>query len=351
MWHAWQYTDLLQSLKGEPLSYVLSSDGTLISASTAPHCGGWRREWLDSRREWLGPGNLRLLKNLRFDSLSCSTLGSVSTSLQGLSLFFHCNPSVTSSFFPQESSSPFRRKLKVHLFSNLIALCLSYGNETAPIWATSMAFPYKLTVIIIVIITRLYTDRLRRRRHRSEANPLLTTNTESRLNRKVLVLVFSAVGSRHKRSFITGFLEVLSWAQYSLLCIHSHCLTSFLKESAIITNLLTTLPFTNHQLCLTFIHWFTTSSSMLILLGVGWLATDWSLTMIKLKLLWLDLAEGSVCYKTAIWELAVMIFLSKAMSKASGFTLMLPCLWQSILITLVVQHILRSEELALFAIS
>ena len=45
----------------------------------------------------------------------------------------------------------------------------------------------------------------------------------------------STVGSLHKRSFITGFLKVLSWAQYSLLCIHSHCLTSFLKESAIIT--------------------------------------------------------------------------------------------------------------------
>ena len=50
-------------------------------------------------------------------------------------------------------------------------------------------------------------------------------------------------------------------------------------------------------------------------------------------------------------ELAVMTFLSKAMSKASGFTLTLPCLWQSILTTLVVQRILRSEELALFALS
>ena len=71
----------------------------------------------------------------------------------------------------------------------------------------------------------------------------------------------------------------------------------------------------------------------------------------KLKLLWLDLVGGSVCHKIAIWELAVMIFLSKAMSKASGFTLTLPCLWQSILTTLVVQCLLRSEELALFAIS
>ena len=42
----------------------------------------------------------------------------------------------------------------------------------------------------------------------------------------------STVGSLHKRSFITGFVKVLSWAQYSLLCTHSHCLTSFLKESA-----------------------------------------------------------------------------------------------------------------------
>ena len=32
------YTDLLQALKGDRLSSVLSSDGTLISASAAAHC-------------------------------------------------------------------------------------------------------------------------------------------------------------------------------------------------------------------------------------------------------------------------------------------------------------------------
>ena len=32
------YTDLLQTLKGERLSSVFSPDGTLISASAAPHC-------------------------------------------------------------------------------------------------------------------------------------------------------------------------------------------------------------------------------------------------------------------------------------------------------------------------
>ena len=31
--------DLLQALKGECLSSVFSQDGTLISASAAPHCG------------------------------------------------------------------------------------------------------------------------------------------------------------------------------------------------------------------------------------------------------------------------------------------------------------------------
>ena len=35
-----KYTDLLQALKGQLLSSVFSSDGTLISASAAPHCGG-----------------------------------------------------------------------------------------------------------------------------------------------------------------------------------------------------------------------------------------------------------------------------------------------------------------------
>ena len=36
----WLYTDLLQAIKGERLSCVFSPDGTLISASAAPHCGG-----------------------------------------------------------------------------------------------------------------------------------------------------------------------------------------------------------------------------------------------------------------------------------------------------------------------
>ena len=34
------YTDLPQALKGEPSSSVFSTDGILISASAAPHCGG-----------------------------------------------------------------------------------------------------------------------------------------------------------------------------------------------------------------------------------------------------------------------------------------------------------------------
>ena len=35
----WLYTDLLQALKGERVSSVFSTDGTLISVSAAPHCG------------------------------------------------------------------------------------------------------------------------------------------------------------------------------------------------------------------------------------------------------------------------------------------------------------------------
>ena len=35
-------SDLLQALKGERLSSVFSPDGTLISASAAPHCGDLR---------------------------------------------------------------------------------------------------------------------------------------------------------------------------------------------------------------------------------------------------------------------------------------------------------------------
>ena len=37
----WLYTDLFQALKGERLRSVFSPDGTLISASAAPHCWGW----------------------------------------------------------------------------------------------------------------------------------------------------------------------------------------------------------------------------------------------------------------------------------------------------------------------
>ena len=39
------YTALLQTLKGERLSSVFSPDGTLISASAAPHCGDAKQTW------------------------------------------------------------------------------------------------------------------------------------------------------------------------------------------------------------------------------------------------------------------------------------------------------------------
>ena len=35
----WLYADLPQTLKGEPSSFVFSTDGTLISASAAALCG------------------------------------------------------------------------------------------------------------------------------------------------------------------------------------------------------------------------------------------------------------------------------------------------------------------------
>ena len=37
--YGYNHTDRLQALKGERLSSVFSPDGTLISASAAPHCG------------------------------------------------------------------------------------------------------------------------------------------------------------------------------------------------------------------------------------------------------------------------------------------------------------------------
>lgn len=72
----------------------------------------------------------------------------------------------------------------------------------------------------------------------------------------------SLVGFLHRWSFVLGFLKVQSWALFSLLCMPSHCLASFPKVGAIITNLLTTLSFTS-RLHLTFTHRFTTWNSVL----------------------------------------------------------------------------------------
>ena len=44
--HVWLYTDLLQGLKGERLSSVFSPDGTLISASAAPHCEATTKDYI-----------------------------------------------------------------------------------------------------------------------------------------------------------------------------------------------------------------------------------------------------------------------------------------------------------------
>ena len=41
----WLYTDLPQAFKGEPFSSVFSTDGTLISASAAPHCLSLNLPW------------------------------------------------------------------------------------------------------------------------------------------------------------------------------------------------------------------------------------------------------------------------------------------------------------------
>ena len=47
------YTDLIQALKGEHLSSVLSPDGTLISASAAPHYGAEPQNILLPNLVWL----------------------------------------------------------------------------------------------------------------------------------------------------------------------------------------------------------------------------------------------------------------------------------------------------------
>ncbi|WP_419612110.1 hypothetical protein, partial [Thiolapillus sp.] len=58
-------TDLLQALKEERLSSVFSPDGTLISASAAPHCGVMAcdmpepSKWMDNIKEWIFPAQAR----------------------------------------------------------------------------------------------------------------------------------------------------------------------------------------------------------------------------------------------------------------------------------------------------
>ena len=37
--HVWLYTELLQAIKGEPISSLFSTDGTLISKCAATHFG------------------------------------------------------------------------------------------------------------------------------------------------------------------------------------------------------------------------------------------------------------------------------------------------------------------------
>ena len=48
--YVWLYTDLLQVLKGEPLSSVFITDLTLISASAAPTAGQKPNEHLNLQR-------------------------------------------------------------------------------------------------------------------------------------------------------------------------------------------------------------------------------------------------------------------------------------------------------------
>ena len=49
----WLYTDLLQALKRERSSSVLSPDGTLMSASVAPHFGEIRKDRERERKKYL----------------------------------------------------------------------------------------------------------------------------------------------------------------------------------------------------------------------------------------------------------------------------------------------------------
>ena len=66
--------------------------------------------------------------------------------------------------------------------------------------------------------------------------------------------------------------------------------------------------------------WLLTLSSVLNLSRDGWLVIGWSWTMTKLKLFWLDFVEGSACHRLTTWELAIMMFPSKALLKIFGFT-------------------------------
>ena len=87
----WLCTDLLQALKGEPLSSVFSTDGTLISASSAPHCGY-------NKAEIIPIGTNSILKKVRVSSTvisGCETFFSQKVRKLGVfldqTLFLDCH--------------------------------------------------------------------------------------------------------------------------------------------------------------------------------------------------------------------------------------------------------------------
>ena len=53
--HSWLYSDLLQALKGEPLSSGFSTDGSLISAPAIPHCRAEMEGGRETCSSWRQP--------------------------------------------------------------------------------------------------------------------------------------------------------------------------------------------------------------------------------------------------------------------------------------------------------
>ena len=195
---------------------------------------------------------------------------------RSLIFFFQCNPSVTSSFFPQESSSPFRRKLKTHLFSNqwlqsVYHMAMRLPQYAPQAWLSRINWQSSLSSSSqdCILTDFVAGDIDQRQTHcsRQTLSPAWIVRFWFCFSPRS-GLVIKEASLRGSSRFCLGpntlyFVYTATvWHHFSKKVQSSQICWQH-STSQIISSIW-------------LIHWFTTPSSMLILLGVGWLAIDWS---------------------------------------------------------------------------